>query len=114
MGHRDTDNLIRENTVRGAERSACCSGTNARRISPNRNRIESNRVENSGGDDGVAIAVEGENREVQIRGNHLRESRGSSRRCGLRLAKEVGSIELADNHFEGFATNIDDLRARKQ
>jgi hypothetical protein len=112
IGHHDTDNVILDNTVRESGKIGVLFRDESRGKDfwPNRNRLESNRVENSGGDDGVAIAVEGKTRELKIRGNRLRESRGSLRRCGLRLAKEVGAIELADNQFEGFAKDVDDLR----
>jgi hypothetical protein len=112
IGHHDTDNVILENTVRESGKIGVIFRDESRGKDfwPNRNRLESNRVENSGCDDGVAIAVLGKTRELKIRGNRLRESRGSLRRCGLRLAKEVGAIELADNKFEGFAKDVDDLR----
>src|SRR5262249_26871008 len=77
---------------------------------PNRNRVESNRIIDSGGDDGVAIDVRGKTREIRITGNTLRETRGPCKRTGLRIAADAGSIALADNRFEGFATEVYDLR----
>jgi nitrous oxidase accessory protein NosD len=113
IGHHDTDNVIVENTVRESGKIGVIFRDESRGKDfwPNRNRLESNCVENSGGDRGVAIAVEGKTRELKIRGNHLRESRGAAGRCGLKLAKEVGAIELVDNTFEGFAKDVEDLRS---
>src|SRR5262249_16117133 len=105
IGHHYTDNAIVENTVPQSGKIGVLFPDESRGKDfwPNRNRLESNRVENSGGDDGVAIAVEGKTRELKIRGNRLRESRAAMKRCGVRLAKNTGAIELADNTFEGFA-----------
>jgi hypothetical protein len=116
IGHHDTDNAIVENTVRESGKIGVLFRDESRGKDfwPNRNRLESNRVENSGGDDGVAIAVEGKTREIKILGNRLRESRGALKRCGVRLAKDAGAIELADNTFEGFAKDVDDFRASRQ
>jgi hypothetical protein len=116
IGHHDTDNVILDNIVRESGKIGVLFRDESRGKDfwPNRNRLESNRVENSGGDDGVAIAVEGKTRELKVRGNRLRESRGSARRCGLRLAKEAGTIELAENTFEGFAKDVEDLRASRK
>jgi Right handed beta helix region len=115
IGHHDTDNLILDNAVRESGKIGVLFRDESRGKDfwPNRNRLESNRIENSGGDDGVAIAVEGKTRELKIRGNDVRESRGPARRCGLRLAKDVGAIALADNKFEGFAKDVDDLRTSR-
>jgi hypothetical protein len=116
IGHHDTDNAILENTVRESGKIGVLFRDESRGKDfwPNRNRLDSNRVENSGGDDGVAIAVEGKTRELKIRRNHLRESRGSMKRCGVRLARDTGAIELADNTFEGFAKDVDDFRVSRQ
>jgi Right handed beta helix region len=115
IGHHDTDNLILENMVKESGKIGVIFRDESRGKDfwPNRNRLESNRVENSGGDDGVAIAVEGKTRALKIHGNQLRESRAKVRRCGLKIAKDVGAIELADNHFEGFASDVVDLRTTR-
>ena len=62
------------------------------------------------GDWAGAIAVDGKTHDLKIRRNQVRESRASLRRCGLKIAKDVGAIELADNRFEGFASDVLDLR----
>ena len=47
-------------------------------FAPHRNRLESNRILDSGPADGVAIDVQGETEDVTIRGNDVRETRGRS------------------------------------
>ena len=112
VGHHDTDNLIRDNDVRGSGKVGILFRDESRGKDfwPNRNRVESNRVTDSGGEDGVAIDVRGKTRDLRITGNVLRETRGPSRRTGLRIAAEARAIVVADNRFEGFASEVSDLR----
>ena len=112
VGHHDTDNVIRDNDVRGSGKVGILFRDESRGKDfwPNRNRVESNRVTDSGGEDGVAIDVRGKTRDLRITGNVLRETRGPSRRTGLKIAAEARSIVVADNRFEGFASEVSDLR----
>lgn len=112
IGHRDTDNVIRDNDVRASGKVGLLfrDESNGRDFWPNRNRVEANRITDSGGDDGLAIDIQGRTHDVRITGNHLRETRGSARRTGVRIAPEARAIVLADNRFEGFATELLDRR----
>jgi hypothetical protein len=112
IGHHDTDNLIRDNDVRDSGRVGILFRDESRGKDfwPNRNRVEGNRVTDSGGEDGVAIDVQGKTRDLRIAGNVLRETRGPMRRTGIRIAPKAGAIDLADNRFEGFAHEVVDSR----
>jgi hypothetical protein len=79
---------------------------------PNRNRVERNRIIDSGGEEGVAIDIRGRTREVRLVENVLRESRGPMRRTGIRIGEEAGAIELAGNRIVGFSEEVADHRAR--
>jgi hypothetical protein len=112
IGHHDTDNVIRDNDILGSGKVGILFRDESRGKDfwPNRNRVESNRVTDSGGEDGVAIDVRGKTHDLRITGNVLRETRGPSRRTGLRIAAEARSIVVADNRVEGFASEVSDLR----
>jgi hypothetical protein len=112
IGHNDTDNLIRDNDVRGSGKVGVLfrEESSGKDFAPNRNRLESNRISESGGEDGVAIDVRGKVHDVAITGNSLHESRGTSRRIGLRIGAEVRSLALSGNTFKGFARDVVDLR----
>jgi hypothetical protein len=112
VGHHDTDNLIRDNDVRGSGKVGILFRDESRGKDswPNRNRVESNRVTDSGGEDGFAIDVRGKTHDLRIAGNVLRETRGPARRTGLQIAREARAISIADNRFEGFAAEVVDLR----
>jgi Right handed beta helix region len=113
IGHNDTDNVMRDNDVVNSGKVGILfrDHPQGKDFWPNRNRVESNRIVDSGGEEGIAIDVRGKTRDIRICGNLLRETRGPMRRSGVRIAAESGAIELADNHFEGFAQEIVDLRS---
>jgi hypothetical protein len=114
VGHHDTDNAVVGNTITRSGKVGILFRDEPRGKDfwPNRNRVEGNRVVDSGGDDGVAIDVRGKVRDLRIVANVLRETRGPMRRTGLRIAAEAGALTLADNRVEGFATGVDDRRPR--
>ena len=113
IGHHDTDNVIRDNDVRDSGKVGILFRDESRGKDfwPNRNRVESNRITDSGGEDGLAIDIRGKTRDLRIVGNRLSETRGPSRRAGVRIASEARAIILADNRFAGFATDVMDLRS---
>ena len=78
-------------------------------FSPSRNRIEANRVLDSGAEDGVAVDIEGTTEEVILKGNTLAETRQPASRIGVRIGKETKQIELAENRINGFSTPVLDL-----
>ncbi len=89
-----------------------CSATKAsgKDFWANRNVVERNRISNSGGQDGVAIDIQGRTSDLKIVGNEVRETRGPADRIGVRIAAETGRIELADNRIEGFSLAVRDQR----
>jgi Right handed beta helix region len=112
IGHHDTDNLIRDNDVKGSGKVGILFRDESRGKDfwPNRNKVESNRITDSGGEDGVAIDVRGKTHDLRITGNAIRETRGPARRIGLRIAPGAREITVADNRFEGLASEVSDLR----
>ena len=112
IGHNDTDNVMRDNRISGSGKVGILfrDENRGKDFWANRNRIEKNEIVDSGGDDGVAIDVQGQTKDVQITGNNLRETRGPMRRLGIRIGGQAQRIELADNSIEGFAETIRDER----
>ncbi len=107
IGHHDTDNLITGNTVRRSGKvGVLFRPERGKDFAPHRNRLEKNRIEDSGAEDGIGIDVQGGTEEVTIRANHLVETRGPARRIGIRLGAETREIRLVENKIEGFATEI--------
>jgi hypothetical protein len=112
IGHNDTDNVMRNNFVSGSGRVGILFRDDSRGQDfwANRNLVEKNTIVNSGGDDGVAIDVQGHTRDVQLIGNVIREDRGAAQRIGIRLGKDSHRITMTDNQVAGLQNEIVDLR----
>ncbi len=112
IGHCDTDNVMRDNVVTGSGKVGILFRDDARGRDfwANRNTVERNRVVNSGGEQGVAIDIQGKTKDVRLTGNQLVENRMPMQRIGVRIGAEVGAVQLSENRIDGFAVPIDDRR----
>jgi hypothetical protein len=113
IGHRDTDNLIRDNDVlRSGKVGILFRPERGKAFAPHRNRVENNRIADSGPEKGVGIDVRGQVDSIHLSKNTLRETRGPAERIGIRIGAETRDVKLDDNHIEGFATPVADLHKR--
>ncbi len=112
IGHRDHYNLVRNNHIEN-------SGTFGVLFRPERgegytatgNLIEGNTIINSGGDDGVAIEIQGLTTGNTIMNNTIKETRGPAQRIGIRIGAEAGENSITKNEVAGVGTDMSDLRA---
>jgi hypothetical protein len=111
IGHRDTDNLIRENTIVRSGKVGVLFRVDeeGRSFAPHRNRLEGNRIVDSGPEDGVGVDVRGEPESIAITRNEVRETRAPLRRTGIRIGAQARHVTLCDNRIEGFARAVADL-----
>ncbi len=112
IGHRDSDNLIRDNDIRRSGLAGIHFRGGNKAFAPHRNRIERNRIVDSGSEKGVAIDINGETESVAVIKNELRETRKPASRIGILIGAQTRDIRCTDNRIEGFATAISDLRNR--
>ena len=114
IGHCDTDNLIRLNTITGSGKVGVLFRDDSRGkdFSPNRNTLEKNHIVDSGGGDGVAVDVQGRTRDVTLEGNQIRETRKPMKRIGVRIGKQARDVKLQQNKIEGFQRDVVDLKAK--
>jgi hypothetical protein len=113
IGHRDTDNVVRDNDIlRSGKVGVLFRAEPGQGFAPDRNRVEGNRILDSGSDNGVGIDVQGVPEGIILAGNTIRETRESKSRIGIRIQSSVGTVQLANNHVEGYATSVVDLRKR--
>ncbi len=111
IGHRDNENVVRDNDV---VRSGVCGVL----FRPERgegfvatgNVVENNRIVDSGDEEGIGVDIQGVTAGNTIAHNDIRETRGPASRIGIRIGKDAGENTLTDNHFEGYATEVQDLR----
>lgn len=113
IGHNDTDNVMRNNLIQGSGRVGILFRDDARGADfwANRNVLEGNTILNSGDANGIAIDVQGNTKDLTLRNNQVRETRGPMQRVGLRISQKSQRIQLAGNTFSGLATQVLDLRS---
>jgi len=107
IGHRDTNNLICDNEIaRSGSAGVLFRPERGKDFAPHRNRLQRNRIVDSGPDDGVGIDVQGQTEQITIADNEIRETRQPMRRVGVRIGAETKDVTLVENQIEGFATAV--------
>jgi hypothetical protein len=107
IGHRDTDNLIRDNEIRlSGKVGVLFRPERGQAFAPHRNRLENNRIIDSGPAEGIAVDVQGQTESVTIANNDIRETRQPMQRVGVRIGAETRNIKLVDNQIEGFSKDV--------
>lgn len=111
IGHRDTDNVIRDNDIRDSGEVGILfrQERGGEGYQPHRNVVERNRIVGVTKETGVGIDVQGPTRQITIRDNQIQQTQ-AGQRCGIRIGAEASLVTLAGNRIEGFATAIRDLR----
>ena len=113
IGHKDSDNLLRGNrVVRNAQNGVFFRNESAA-MSPHRNRLEGNLIEDNGRESGTAgIRIRGEPSGLVFEDNVIRDTRSESDRTqtvGILVEPRVGPIQVGSNRIEA-STAVDDRR----
>lgn len=112
IGHRDTDNIIRDNDIlRSGKVGILFRPERGQGFTPDRNKVENNRIVDSGpADTGIGIDIQGLTDGTIITGNIIRETRESKSQKGIRIGAGVGAVRMEDNRIEGYPMQVLDLR----
>jgi hypothetical protein len=110
LGHRDTNNLVRDNSIVRSGKVGILFRNESHEFGPHRNRCENNRIIDSGPADGIGIDVRGQTEHAALVKNDILESRGPMSRIGIRISTKAKEIVLTDNCIKGFACEVSDLR----
>ena len=111
LGHRDTDNLVRDNTITRSGKVGILFRDERKEFAAHRNRIEQNRIVDSGPADGIGIDVRGQTEYVTLAGNEIRETRAARcRGSASGSGRQTTDVTLAGNRLSGFATEVRDIR----
>ena len=112
IGHNDTDNVIRQNEITNSGQVGVLFRDESRGKDfwPNRNRLENNRIADSGAETGIGVDVQGKTQNVALAHNEIRETRDPLSRTGIRLGAQTKDITLDANAIEGFSVAVADLR----
>jgi hypothetical protein len=113
IGHRDTDNVIRDNDVRASGEAGIFFRKEPEpAFQGNRNLIEKNRILGLTKESGIGIDIQGQTKSVTIAENEIRETQAPGKRVGIRIGPEAEQITLEDNRIEGFSEAVLDMRKK--
>jgi hypothetical protein len=117
IGHKDSDNLLRSNRVVRNASNGVCFRDESGGMSPHRNRLEGNQIEDNGRTPGTAgIRIGGEPSGLVLTDNVIRDTRGGSQRTqtvGIQVENRVGPVKLESNQIEANPV-IEDRRSDVQ
>ena len=113
IGHRDTDNLVSGNDILASrEVGILFRPERGKDFAGNRNRIQNNKIVDSGATNGVAIDVQGATEAVTVRDNEIIETRDPAGRIGVRLGADTREILVSSNRISGFATAVKQINSK--
>ncbi len=112
IGHRDTDNLIRDNDIaRNGKVGVWYRPEQPATRLPHRNVFEANRILDNGADEeGVGFWLRDRVEGTVLRGNRFGDSGQGVQKIGLRIDAEVPDLTAEDNAFQGLAQDVEDRR----
>lgn len=115
IGHRDTDNLIKNCTMeRNGEVGILFRNEGAEFRAGHRNRIENCTIRDTGKDKpGIGIDIQGKTQDITISNTKVVNTVGGNQKTGIRIGKEAQRIVLQDNTVDGCLTPVEDLRVGK-
>lgn len=113
VGHKDSDNLLRGNRIARNAENGVFFREEEPGMSPHRNRLERNVIEDNGRGAGTAgIRVRGEPSGLIFEGNIIRDTRTGEARTqtvGILLDDRVGPARIGGNEIDA-GTSIEDRR----
>jgi len=116
IGHKDTDNLLRENHVRANRQDGVFFRNESLGMAGHRNRLENNLIEDNGtGEEAAGIRVRGETRGLVFRNNTIRDTgSGDAQKqtVGIRIEELAGDVQLENNIIKT-KTQVEDRRKTK-
>ena len=115
IGHRDTDNLVTDNNILcSREVGVLFRPERGKDFAGHRNRIQNNKIVDSGTTNGVAIDVQGETEGVVVANNEIIETREPAERIAIRLGAETRAMMVSSNRISGFTTGVKQMAQEKR
>lgn len=104
IGHKDSDNLLRQNTVRANHSNGIFFRNESLGMAAHRNQIIDNTIEDNGLEPGTAaIRIRGETNDLLFKGNQIRDTRSGSDKTqtvGILIEDAVGEVEMSQNEID--------------
>lgn len=101
IGHKDSDNVFRHNTVIGNSKHGIYFRNEPEYTGGHRNLIENNKIYDNGES---GIYIDGETQDITIVGNVISDTRSEdekTQRFGIVVGKKAERVTIRDNRIEG-------------
>ena len=105
IGHKDSDNFVRKNTMIGNLRGGVYWRAEERPMAAHRITFEDNTVRDN---HGFGLFVDGVTEGTVIRGNRIEDSGAGQQSTGIRLGKHVHAVVLQDNTIKAETDVLDE------
>lgn len=117
IGHKDSDNVIRQNKIRLNANAGVCFRNESEAMAPHRNRLEANLIEDNGtSKESPGIRIDGETKDLILVDNIIRDTRNTGQRkqlVGVLIEERAGIVTLENNSIDA-DIQIDDRRKSPQ
>ena len=110
IGHRDTDNVIKDCTIeRNGQVGILFRKEGGEFRGGHRNRIENCTIRDNGTkENGVGIDIQGKTQDITVQNTKLENTAEQRQRIGIRIGDEAERITLRDNTFENCPVHVED------
>jgi len=116
IGHRDTDNIIRQCTIeRNGQVGILFRKESNEFRSGSRNKIENCIIRDNGSNQqGFGIDIQGKVRDITVHNTRFENTAGKNQNISIRIGREAERVMLEGNIFENCPVHIKDLRSEKE
>lgn len=105
IGHKDSDNIVRGNTILGNARGGVYWRAESEPMSAHRIRFESNVVRDN---QGFGLNIDGANQGTLLKANTIEDSGSGRQSTGIRIGKRVGDVTLESNVIKAKTPLLDE------
>jgi parallel beta-helix repeat protein len=112
IGHRDTDNVIRECKIESNGRVGILFRNEKNEFrAGHRNLIDNCIIRNNGTkEEGIGIDIQGKTEDITIRNTKFENTLVNNQKTAIRIGKMAGRIIMQQNTFRNSPVHINDLR----
>ncbi|HOW66546.1 MAG TPA: right-handed parallel beta-helix repeat-containing protein [Candidatus Paceibacterota bacterium] len=105
IGHKDSDNFVRNNTIIGNKRGGVLWRSETEPMAAHRVLFENNTVRDN---DHWGLFVDGATQDTLIRGNTIEDTGSGRQKTGIRLGKNAGKVLLEGNTIKAENAMLDE------
>jgi parallel beta-helix repeat protein len=107
IGHKDSDNVVRKNTIVGNKRGGVYWRAEAAPMAAHRVTFEDNTVRDN---EGWGLFVDGATEGTLIRNNVIEDTGAGRQQTGVRIGRQAGDVVLEGNQIKANRPTLDERR----